>query len=192
MKKQIGLILLSCLIIGGCGGGSAPAQATQASESIPVPKDLAFENKAGDILYLYMDKAEAEEILGDQYDIPSFGPREYPGIDVGFSNDLVAYISLTAEDEWKSLSGIHIGDDVNSSTDFLVHDFGKYFGAYRRFVNSKEYQRDDDYDFKKSEFNDSCSIELMCSPHKDGDKVRSISVYDSFTAKTAQFDDSKK
>ncbi|MCL1855601.1 MAG: hypothetical protein FWF86_07700 [Clostridia bacterium] len=105
--KRITLYLLLCVLC-LAGLGSAFAASSEADSSdwpdVPFARNIA----SGEIIYLGMDKAEAEAITGEPLEEGLFGKNKYvyEGITLAFRDDLVVHIEIPCEEPLWAANGV--------------------------------------------------------------------------------------
>ncbi|MCL1855137.1 MAG: hypothetical protein FWF86_05335, partial [Clostridia bacterium] len=96
MKKVTSYLLLCALCLAGLGSAFAAPPETDPSDRPDVP--FARRIETGEIIYLGMEKAEAEAITGEPLEA-FMGMYAYEGGILGFRDDRVVYIRISIYEE---------------------------------------------------------------------------------------------
>ena len=107
MMKRIALYLLLCAVcLAGLGPASAASPETDPSDWPDVP--FARRIETGEIIYLGMEKDEAEAITGEPLGEGLFSKNKYvyEGITLAFRDDLVVYIEIPYEEPLWAANGV--------------------------------------------------------------------------------------
>jgi hypothetical protein len=178
MKKiilMVSLLLIICL-----------CSCSNKTVKLTVPEGLAAQNANGDVLQLYMDREEAEKILGETSERSWNGCYDYENIMVGYSNGVLAYVAIK-DDSWKLMNGIKVNDPIDSISEY--NNIGK-------MAKVLYYLKDDDgftqiaketipEKVQKNDFGKYCASEIL----NIDEKVSVISFYDKYIALTGEMED---
>lgn len=178
MKKTIlmvSLLLIICL-----------CSCSNKAEKLTVPEGLAAQNANGDVLQLYMNREEAEKILGESNERSWNGCYDYGNIMVGYSSGVLAYVAIK-DDSWKLMNGVKVNDPIDSVSEY------NNIGEMTKILH---YLKDDDgftqiaketipQEVQKNDFGKYCASEIL----NIGEEVGVISFYDKYIALTGDMED---
>ena len=106
MKRIASYLLLCVLCLAGLGSAFAASPETDPSDwpDVPFARNVA----TGEIVYLGMERAEAEAITGAPLEEGLFGKNKYvyEGITLAFRDDLVVYIEIPYEEPRWAANGV--------------------------------------------------------------------------------------
>lgn len=104
MRKKIVAMLATVMallfVFAGCGG----------KEGDDIPPNLVAVLENGKEIALYMDREEAEKLIGKKGEKDKSGIYDYEGIEIGYTDGVVSMIHISNE-KHKTRSGVKVGMD---------------------------------------------------------------------------------